>query len=447
MFNTTSFEDLFATELDQENMGDHIAEEDKVYGEDVVFEFDGEMDETLPAEEMELLALDYQWARIEEVEASHERLLATVTASIENGGARGDSVTAITGWYEDAAAFLGSHAAEGIDAESFAEVGGALNATQEVEMKIKENMGKLKAGAANIIKKIIQTLKNLFKRYLTKAGRVKAKVQSTFGAAATVKGKAKNAKVSFKGIGYASTADNSKKAADFVMGVAKSGLGQTASGVKALIEATSGESVDAATAASAMGKIREGIEKDLGRVQKVDGGHELVKKSGLKGEGNFYVAGYEQGGLGGKALVIFIPTGGESTKAPSVRTVAAGSNPSELPHVEPATLGPGAKALIENAMLVGQKLETVIGGLESAAKGKIASDRTKQVKGAIQFLGELGKQVHLQAVLQAEAQANYAMACVKNMGKEDAPAKDDKKGDEGKGDDNKGDDGAGEGEE
>ncbi|CAH0448067.1 hypothetical protein SM033_00243 [Vibrio phage vB_VpaM_sm033] len=441
MFNTTSFEDLFATELDQENMGDQIAEENKVYGEDVVFEFDDSMDETLPAEEMELLNLEYQWARIEEVEASHNRLLATVTTSIENGGARGDSVTAITGWYEDASAFLGAHAAEGIDAESFAEVGGALSATQEVELKVKENIGKLKAGAANVIKKIIQTLKNLFKRYLTKAGRVKAKVQSTFGAAATVKGKAKNSKVSFKGIGYASTADNSKKAAEFVMGVSKSGLGQTASGVKQLIEAATGDSVDTNAITTAMGAIRTGIEKDLGRVQKVDGGHELVKKSGLKGEGNFYIAGYEMGGLGGKALVIFVPTAADSTKAPSVRTVAAGSNPSELPHVEPATLGPGAKALIENAMLVGQKLDTVIGGLESAAKGNIAGDRTKQVKNAISFLGELGKQVHLQAVLQAEAQANYAMACVKNMGKGDAPKKDEGKSDEGKGDEGAGDEG------
>lgn len=443
MFEVNSFEDLFSTELDQENLG-NVDESQMVYGEDVVFEYEDSMDETVPSEELQLLSLEYQWARIEEVQASHERLLATVTTSIDNGGLRGEAVTAVADWYKDSSAYLGEHAAGEIDQESFAEVGGALTATQDVEMKVKENLGKLKAGASNVIKKIIATLKNLFARYLTKAGRVEAKVKSVFGQAATVKGKAKSQKVSFKGIGYASTADDSKKAATYTMDIAKSGFGNVASGIKKYMEAVSGENVDKASVNSAFGDIRNGIEKDLGKVQKVGADNEFVKRSGLKGDGNFYVAGQQ---VGGKILVISVPTAEDSKAAPSVRAVQANAkNPTELPHVEPATLAPGAKALIENAKLVGQKLSTVITGLESAAKGNVSGEYSKQAKGMISFLGELGKQTHLQAVLQAEAQANYAMACVKNMGKDATP----KKEEGGEGDDKKGDDkgeGAGEGEE
>ncbi|QNI21093.1 hypothetical protein [Vibrio phage vB_pir03] len=433
MFEQPSLEDLFSTELDQENMNTEL-----VFGETVDFEalgIDLGMDETVPAEELELLQLESNFQRVASATEEHERLAATLQAARENGGARGDTVTTLASWYEGASAILGAHAADGFDAEAFTEAGGAMSATEDAEMKVKANLSKLKEGAKNIVKNIVAALKKLFVRYLTKAGRVEAKVKQVFGVAATVKGQAKDKAVSFKGIGYASNADDSKEAAAYAMAFAKAGMGQTAAGIKDFISAVSGEKVDMAARNTAFGRIREGIEKDLGKIQKVDAGHELVKKAKLKGEGNFYVTGQN---IGGKILVVHVPTANDSKAAPTVRAVqTASKNPSEMPHVEPATLGPGAKELVANSKLVGEKLSSVLSGLEGA--GNVNGEHAKQVKGMISFLGEVGKQVHVQTILQAEAQANYAAACIKNM-VEKAPAKkDDNK-------DNK-DDKKGEGEE
>lgn len=409
MLKQKSLGDMFKQDgLDAENMTSNDTGLEKILGENIAFNVAVNVDETLPADETYLISLFSDYAKTNNSARQHEGLLNTVETAIEAGGARGDAAKAIVNWYDHISADLADYAAEGVDAESFAEVGGALTATDSMKTAVQKNIETLNVAKNNLGREITRVLSVLFGGYSDKAAKVSAKIEAVAEKVKLAEGTPKNETVTFDGIKYVSEGTEGTQVFQALNALSESKFAETLTGVQAYLEAvTTGEG----DVLEATKKLSESIRNDLS----------LKVAEGIDSEG-FDVLSYDPE-MAGTQLLVSLPKE-DQLAAPKLQTKPSETKLTEMPVAEASDLIGIAESVIGATKAVSDAGTALMAGIEEALKGDVKAEHISNTMDVISFCGSLVKELVSSGTMVAEAHANYAMAAVNNLGEkqEEAPA-------------------------